>query len=229
MLRWSLRTAQRQQVVASVVQTGDRGQVQLEAVDEKGDFVNFVDATIGVVAPDKTQRVSPSPDGPRPLPGRLRRAGEGAYLVGVAERKDQKMVGSEVASLVVPYSPEHRALAADEGPPRDLITRSGGAAPSEPGHVSPRTGAGPGADGGLAVSAGAGAPLLPGGCRAPTISEARGAGETNDESGLFRRSAASAGVRGGRFEVTCNAEKSEEGPQMGERTGTGRQQGGTFF
>ena len=136
MLRWSLRTAQRQQVVASVVQTGDGGQVQLEAVDEKGDFINFVDATMGVVAPDKTQRVLPLTQiGPGRYQGSFDSDGEGAYLVGISERKDQKLLGSEVASLIVPYSPEHRALAADEGLLRDLVTLSGGAAPTEPGHV----------------------------------------------------------------------------------------------
>jgi hypothetical protein len=136
MLRWSLRTAQRQQVVASVVQTGDRGQVQLEAVDEKGDFINFVDAAMGVVAPDKTQRVLPLTQiGPGRYQGGFDSDGEGAYLVGVSERKDQRLLGSEVASLVVPYSPEHRALAVNEGLLRDLVTLSGGAAPTEPGHV----------------------------------------------------------------------------------------------
>jgi hypothetical protein len=136
MLRWSLRTAQRQQVVASVVQTGDRGQVQLEAVDEKGEFINFVDATIGVVAPDKTQHVLPLTQiGPGRYRGGFDSDGEGAYLVGVSERKDQKLLGSEVASLVVPYSPEHRALAVDEGLLRDLVTLSGGTAPTGPGQA----------------------------------------------------------------------------------------------
>jgi hypothetical protein len=71
-------------------------------------------------------------------PGRYRgafpAAEQGAYLVGVAERKDQKMVGSEVASLVVPYSPEHRTLSTNDGLLRDLTTLSGGTAPAEPAH-----------------------------------------------------------------------------------------------
>jgi hypothetical protein len=69
-------------------------------------------------------------------PGRYRGsfpAGEqGAYLVGVANRRDKKMIGSEVASLVVPYSPEHRALEVNEGLLRDVATLSGGAAPTKP-------------------------------------------------------------------------------------------------
>jgi len=135
MVRWTLRTAQQNEVVTSVVQRGGNGEIQLEAVDAKGEFVNFLDANAGVVYPDKTQGVLPLVQvGPGRYRGAFPAADQGAYLVGVAERKDQKMVGSEVASLVVPYSPEHRALSVNEGLLRDLTTLTGGAAPAKPGH-----------------------------------------------------------------------------------------------
>jgi Ca-activated chloride channel homolog len=133
MLRWSLRTTQRREVVASVVQREGRGEIQLEAVNEKGEFINFIEANTGIVLPDKTQRVLPlSQVGPGRYRGSFEAAEQGAYLVGVSERKDQKLLGSEVASLVVPYSPEHRALAVNEGLLRDLVTISGGALPTTP-------------------------------------------------------------------------------------------------
>jgi Mg-chelatase subunit ChlD len=135
MVRWTLRTTQRSEVVASVLQRGGRGEVHLEAVDAKGDFVNFLEANAGVVNPDKTQTVVPLAQvGPGRYRGAFPAAEQGAYLVGVAERKDQKMVGSEVASLVVPYSPEHRTLSTNEGLLRDLTTLSGGTTPAEPAH-----------------------------------------------------------------------------------------------
>jgi len=134
MVRWTLRTAQRNEVVTSVAQRGGSGEIQLEAVDAKGEFVNFLEANAGVVYPDKTQRVLPLVQvGPGRYRGAFPAADQGAYLVGVAERKDQKMVGSEVASLVVPYSPEHRALSVNEGLLRDLTILSDGAAPARPG------------------------------------------------------------------------------------------------
>lgn len=136
MVRWSLRTTQRREVVASVVQRGERGEIQLEAVDEKGDFVNFLDANTGVVRPDKTRQVfSLEQVGPGRYRGGFEAAEQGAYLVGVSERKDKKLLGSEVASLVVPYSPEHRALAANEGLLRDVVSIAGGAFPATPGQV----------------------------------------------------------------------------------------------
>jgi Mg-chelatase subunit ChlD len=136
MTRWTLRTAQRGEVVASVVQHGGRGEVQLEAVDAKGDFVNFLEANAGIVNPDKAQTVVPLAQvGPGRYRGSFPATEQGAYLVGVAERKDQKMVGSEVASLVVPYSPEHRTLSTNDGLLHDLRTLSGGIAPAEPAHT----------------------------------------------------------------------------------------------
>ncbi|MFB3819050.1 MAG: VWA domain-containing protein [Candidatus Methylomirabilales bacterium] len=135
MVRWTLRTAQRREVVTSVVQRGPQAEVQLEAVDEKGEFLNFLDANAGVVSPDRTQAVLRLEQvGPGRYRGAFDATEQGAYLVGVAERKDQKLVGSEVASLVIPYSPEHRALEANEPLLRDVVALSGGAAPVEPAH-----------------------------------------------------------------------------------------------
>jgi Mg-chelatase subunit ChlD len=136
MVRWTLRTAQRSEVVTAVVHRDNQGDILLEAVDAKGEFVNFLEATAGVVYPDKTQGVLPLTQvGPGRYRGAFPAREQGAYLVGVANRKDQKMVGSEVASLVVPYSPEHRALSLNEALLRDLTTLSGGAAPTQAGQA----------------------------------------------------------------------------------------------
>jgi Mg-chelatase subunit ChlD len=136
LVRWSLRTTQRREVVTSVFHQDGRGEIQLEAVDEKGDFINFVEANTGVVLPDKARHVLPLTQvGPGRYRGSFEAVDQGAYLVGVSERKDQKLLGSEVASLVVPYSPEHRALAVNEGLIRDVVTVSGGALPTTPEQV----------------------------------------------------------------------------------------------
>jgi uncharacterized membrane protein len=136
MVRWSLRTTQRREVVATVIQQGERGEIQLEAVDEKGDFINFVEANTGVVRPDKARQVLPLTQvGPGRYRGSFEAAEQGAYLVGVSERKDQKLLGSEVASLVVPYAPEHRALAVNDGLLRDVVAITGGGIPATPAEV----------------------------------------------------------------------------------------------
>ncbi|MBI4537311.1 MAG: VWA domain-containing protein [candidate division NC10 bacterium] len=131
MVRWTLRTAQRQEVTATVSERGGEGEVLLEAIDERGEFINFLDANAGVVFPDKTQHVLPLD---QVGPGRYRAlfpaVEEGAYLVGVSQRREKKAAGSEVASLVVPYSPEHRVLAVNEPLLREVANLTGGAFPA---------------------------------------------------------------------------------------------------
>jgi hypothetical protein len=131
MVRWTLRTAQRNEVITSVVQRGGEGEIQLEAVNEKGEFVNFLEAHAGVVFPDRKERVVPlQQTGPGRYRAAFPAADEGAYLVGVQERHGRKTVGSEVTSLVAPYSPELRALAVNESLLHDVATLSGGGVPS---------------------------------------------------------------------------------------------------
>jgi hypothetical protein len=133
MVRWTLRTAQRQEVAATVLERGGEGEVLLEAIDEKGEFINFLEANAGVVFPDKSQRVLPLD---QVGPGRYRASfpatDQGAYLVGVSQRRERKAAASEVASLVVPYSPEHRALAVNEPLLREMAALTGGAFPATP-------------------------------------------------------------------------------------------------
>jgi uncharacterized membrane protein len=134
MVRWTLRTTQRREVVTTVRQRGGEGDIQLEAVDEKGEFVNFLDSNAGVIFPDKQQQVIPLEQvGPGRYRGTFGASDEGAYLVGVAERKDQKMVGSEVASLVIPYSPEHQTLSINEPLLRDVASLADGTPLAQPG------------------------------------------------------------------------------------------------
>jgi Mg-chelatase subunit ChlD len=133
LVRWTLRTTNRGDVLTTVAQRDAQGQILVEAVDQKGEFVNFLDAEAGVVFPDKRQQVLPLE---QVGPGRYRAAfeagAEGAYLVGVAQRKDRRVVGSELGSLVVPYSPEHRQLQANEGLLHEVAAITGGAVMENP-------------------------------------------------------------------------------------------------
>jgi Ca-activated chloride channel homolog len=134
LLRWTLRTTPPQQVTTTVTADDGRGAVTLEAVDAQGEFINFLDAHAGLVQPDKQQRVVPLVQiGPGRYRGRFGAADEGAYLLGISERKGGQRFGSEVASVVVPYSPELRALAVNDALLADLTGLTGGATPAAPG------------------------------------------------------------------------------------------------
>ena len=64
--------------------------------------------------------------------GRFRAAQEGVYLVGMAQRRGDQMVGSQLAGLVVPYAQEFRDLGVDESFLREISEVTGGGAVAQP-------------------------------------------------------------------------------------------------
>jgi len=131
--RWSLRTGSRSDTVATVERRDGVGEVTVEAVDPKGEFINFLETQVGVVAPDKQRSVL---DLEQVAPGRYRgrfpAPEEGVYLVGMAQRRGEKMVGSQLAGLVVPYAKEFKDLGVDETLLRELTELTGGGAVAQP-------------------------------------------------------------------------------------------------
>ena len=83
MTRWTLRTGTRSDTVATVSRTDDVGEVLVDAIDPKGEFINFLDSQVGVVAPNKQRNVVELEQiGPGRYRGRFPAAQEGVYLVG---------------------------------------------------------------------------------------------------------------------------------------------------
>ncbi len=131
--RWALRTGTRSDTVATVSRTDDVGEVVVDAIDPKGEFINFLDSQVGVVAPNKTQTVVDLEQiGPGRYRGRFPAGQEGVYLVGMAQRRADQMVGSQLAGLVVPYGREFRDLGVDETFLRELTELTGGGMLAEP-------------------------------------------------------------------------------------------------
>jgi hypothetical protein len=131
--RWTLRSGTRSDTVASVERRDGVGEVLVDAVDSKGEFINFLDSQVGVVAPDKERTVI---DLEQVAPGRYRgrfpAPQEGVYLVGMAQRRQEQVVGSQLAGLVVPYARELRDLGVDETLLRELAELTGGGALEDP-------------------------------------------------------------------------------------------------
>jgi uncharacterized membrane protein len=131
--RWALRTGTRSDTVATVSRSDDVGEVVVDAIDPKGEFINFLDSQVGVVAPNKTQTVVDLEQiGPGRYRGRFPAGREGVYLVGMAQRRADQMVGSQLAGLVVPYGREFRDLGVDEAFLRELSELTGGGILAEP-------------------------------------------------------------------------------------------------
>ena len=131
--RWTLRTGTRSDTVATVSRTDNVGEVLVDAIDPKGEFINFLDTQVGVVSPDKTRTVVDLEQiGPGRYRGRFPASQEGVYLVGMAQRRADQMVGSQLAGLVVPYGQEFRDLGVDETLLRELSELTGGGMLTEP-------------------------------------------------------------------------------------------------
>lgn len=131
--RWTLRSATAGSTTTDVSGRDGNGEVLVDAMDAKGNFINFLDAQVGVVAPDRERRVIDLEQvGPGQYRGRFAADKEGVYLLGMAQRMGQKELGSQVASLVVPYAQELRELGMDELALKEYAELTGGSALSEP-------------------------------------------------------------------------------------------------
>ncbi|MBI4590099.1 MAG: VWA domain-containing protein [Candidatus Rokubacteria bacterium] len=131
--RWTLRTGSRSDTVATVERRDGFGEITVDAVDARGEFINFLEAEVGVVAPDKQRSVVELEQvAPGRYRGRFPAPEEGVYLVGLAQRRAERMVGSQLAGLVVPYAQEFRDLGVDETLLREVAELTGGGAAAEP-------------------------------------------------------------------------------------------------
>jgi Ca-activated chloride channel family protein len=131
--RWTLRSGSRSDTVAMVERRDTMGEIVVDAVDPKGEFINFLDSQVGVVAPNRERTVIDLEQvGPGRYRGQFPAAQEGVYLVGMAQRRNDRVVGSQLAGLVVPYAQELRDLGVDETLLRELSELTGGAALAKP-------------------------------------------------------------------------------------------------
>jgi uncharacterized membrane protein len=133
LVRWTLRSGSRSDTVAGVDRRDGMGEVTVDAVDGKGEFINFLDTQVGVVAPNRERTVIDLEQiGPGRYRGRFPASQEGVYLVGMAQRRSDRVVGSQLAGLVVPYAQELRDLGVDEAFLREVAELTGGGPVAEP-------------------------------------------------------------------------------------------------
>ncbi len=129
LVRWILKSGGSGEVATTVRTREGRGEILLEAANQRGEFTNFVDAEMGVVFPDERRSVFPLvQSGPGRYSGAFPAEGQGAYLIGISPPRGKgALLMSQVLSLVVPYSAEHRTLSVNERLLNDLAQRTGGA------------------------------------------------------------------------------------------------------
>ena len=140
--RWTLRTGTRSDTVATVSRDGRR-RARCWSTPSTARASSSTSSTPRSAwsRPNKQRTVVELEQiGPGRYRGRFPAAQEGVYLVGMAQRRADQMVGSQLAGLVVPYGQEFRDLGVDETFLRELseltgggvLARSEGRLPAEP-------------------------------------------------------------------------------------------------
>lgn len=105
---------------------GGTGSVTIDAVDDKGEFINQLKFAATVVTPDyKSHSLAIDQTGPGRYEGGFEASKIGNYLVSVS-RKDQSAVAPDVNVVSIPYPPEYKSIDTNLDLLRDLAARSGG-------------------------------------------------------------------------------------------------------
>jgi uncharacterized membrane protein len=108
--QWALRRIENAEFTTDVSIDRGEGHISLEALDDKGDYRNFLNLQTTVVSPTgEKQTVRLEQTGPGRYEARFPTKQVGSYLMNVMEVKDGKLVASQVVGASVNYSPEFSA------------------------------------------------------------------------------------------------------------------------
>jgi hypothetical protein len=108
--QWSLRRVENADLTADVSVEKGEGRINVEAVDDKGDYRNFLNLETVVVSPKgERQTIRLEQMGPGRYEARFPTREVGSYLLNVMELKGGKVAGSQAVGTSVNYSPEFNA------------------------------------------------------------------------------------------------------------------------
>ncbi len=135
-VRWTITEQADAPVEVSVVLEGETARIAVDAVDEKGGFINGLDASVSVVGPDgKPLQVALAQTAPGRYEGEFTPQAEGAYLMRFVGQAFEPGVPDVTFTTgwVLGYSPEYAALEGDPAYLARLAELGGGRALHEPG------------------------------------------------------------------------------------------------
>jgi Ca-activated chloride channel family protein len=114
-VRWTMRREQPGTYDTMVDIDRGRGQIAVDAIDEDGEFVNFLDIKATVVKPTmESADVTLEQTGPGRYEARFSARDVGQYLVHMRYTSPDDESVAQTAGAVVPYSPEFKDLEANE-------------------------------------------------------------------------------------------------------------------
>ncbi len=125
-VRWSMRGSTSGDLQTNVSIDKGRGKVTIEAVDEKGNFLNFLSPKARLVTPDyKGRELNLDQVGPGRYEADFDARQLGTYLVNIRTQRGDK-TSSQITGGVLPYSPEYGAIGTDTYLLNALAERSEG-------------------------------------------------------------------------------------------------------
>jgi uncharacterized membrane protein len=105
--QWSLRRLENADFTTEVSIDKGEGHISVEALDEKGDYRNFLNLQTVVVSPKgERQTVRLEQTGPGHYEARFPTREVGAYLLNLMDLREGQLRGSQVVGASVNYSPE---------------------------------------------------------------------------------------------------------------------------
>jgi Ca-activated chloride channel family protein len=108
--QWSLRRIENADFTTEVNVEKGEGQINVEALDEQGNYRNFLNLSATVVSPKgERQPVRLEQTGPGHYEAHFPTKEVGAYLLNIMDMKDGQVRGSQVVGASVNYSPEFTA------------------------------------------------------------------------------------------------------------------------
>jgi hypothetical protein len=133
LVSWTLPAPQVEGLTASARVEENRGIIELEAIDESGEPLNFLYAHAAFVGPDLsvTEREL-TQVGPGRYKTEAQLSQPGTYLVRLGVNAGDDSLGQEILGLVVPYSPEYRMAGMDLPFLNELSRITGGGELTEP-------------------------------------------------------------------------------------------------
>jgi hypothetical protein len=109
--QWSLRRLDRSDFASEVSVENGEGFLQVDALDEQGNYRNFLNLQASVVSPKgERQSVRLEQTGPGHYEVRFPTKETGVYLLNLMDIKDGKLQGSQVVGASINYSPEFNAV-----------------------------------------------------------------------------------------------------------------------
>ncbi|HVF10337.1 MAG TPA: glutamine amidotransferase [Abditibacteriaceae bacterium] len=113
-VRWSMRQSSSTDLQTMMDIDKGRGKITIEAVDAKGNFINFLNPKARLVTPDlKGVNLSLDQTGPGRYEATFDARQLGMYLVNIQTRRGDKTV-SQITGAVLPYSPEYNSVGTNQ-------------------------------------------------------------------------------------------------------------------